>query len=272
MSFSVDQAFIKQYGAEVHTAYQQKQAKLRKTVRLKTSVKGSEYIFQRSGKGKAGKKTRHGNVPLMNVDHSHVTAVLEDLYAGDYVDKLDTIKTNIDERGVLANAGAYAMGRKIDDLIITKLDGATEVIPSGDAVLTKAKVLQGFGTLNANDVPDDGERYALVGAEQYNNLLEIEEFKNADYAGDALPWLKGAQARKWLNITWIMHTGLPLVGGVRKCFLYHKSAAGLAEGLGITPDINWIAEKAAHFVNHMMSAGAVLIDPEGVVEIECKEA
>jgi hypothetical protein len=53
----------------------------------------------------------------MNLDHQPVTCTLADYYAGDYVDKLDELKTNIDERGVIAQSGANALGRKSDDLI-----------------------------------------------------------------------------------------------------------------------------------------------------------
>ncbi|MBA4357394.1 MAG: hypothetical protein C0405_06675, partial [Desulfovibrio sp.] len=91
MSTSITNSFIAMYVADVHEAYQQRGSKLRNTVRLKTGVKGATAVFQKNGKGAAGKKTRHGNVPLMNVAHSTVTATLEDWYGADYVDKLDEL-------------------------------------------------------------------------------------------------------------------------------------------------------------------------------------
>ena len=71
-------------------------------------------------------------------------------------------------------------------------------------------ILDAFAKLNENDVPDDGQRFGLVGPHQWNALLNIAEFSNSDYAGDNLPFLKGTESRKWLGINWIMHTGLPL--------------------------------------------------------------
>ena len=88
------------------------------TVRSKTDVRGASTVFQKVGKGTAAAKARHGNVPVMNVDHTPVECILQDYYAGDWVDRLDELKTNIDERTVIANAGAYALGRKTDELII----------------------------------------------------------------------------------------------------------------------------------------------------------
>ena len=138
MSVSIDNVFIKQFEAEVHLAFQQMGTKLRSTVRTKNDVKGSSTTFQKIGKGIASTKSRHGLVPVMNLDHTPVECVLADYYAGDWVDELDELKTNIDERRVVASAGAYALGRKSDELIISELDKATNSVAVGSAGLTMA--------------------------------------------------------------------------------------------------------------------------------------
>ena len=69
----------------------------------------------------------------------------------------------------------------------------------------------------------------------------------------------------------MFHTGLPLASGTRKCFLYHRSAIGLAEAQEVQVFTDWVPEKAAHLVDHMLSAGAVLIDGDGVIEIDCDD-
>jgi len=271
MSTTVSNGFVTQYVEMVHQAYQAQGSKMRQTVRLQSEVEGSKCVFQKVGKGAAGKKTRHGNVPLMNLNHSNVSCTLSDWYAAEYIDKLDELKDKGDEKQVAANAGAWALGRKIDELIITKLGGAANVVAENTSGLTKDKILQAFGTLNANDVPDDGHRFAVVGPHQWNELLNIQEFKSSDYAGEQYPWLKGTESRTWLGITWMFHTGLPLDNGMRKCFVYHRNAAGLAEGQKVKAFVDWVPEKAAHLVDHMLSAGACLIDPDGVIEIQCDD-
>ena len=139
--------------------------------------------------------------------------------------------------------------------------------------LTKERILQAFQKLNSANVPDDGERYALVGPAQWNQLLSLDEFSNANYVGDAHPLLTGSETRKWMGINWIMHTGLPTEGAgdsaTTTCFIYHKSAVGLAAGQDITTDITWHGDYAAHYVNNMMSQGASLIDDNGVVKMVC---
>ena len=62
----------------------------------------------------------------MNQDHSNVECFLEDFYAGDWVDKLDEAKTNIDERMAIAKGGAWALGRKVDEQIFTAMDTSTQ--------------------------------------------------------------------------------------------------------------------------------------------------
>lgn len=271
MSTSITNAFIAEYESRVHEAYQRMGSKLRNACRLHTNIIGSTDTFQKVGKGTAGLKTRHGNVPLMNLDYSNVTATLGDYYAAEYCDKLDKLKTNIDEMTIAANAGAWALGRKFDELLITQLDATTTTVAEGSAGLTKAKILEAFEDLNGNDAPDDGRRFGLVGAHQWNELLNISEFKSSDYAGDRFPWLKGTESKTWLGITWMLHTGLPLSSGTRKCFLYHADAVGVAEGSDVKAFIDWVPEKAAYLIDHMMSMGAILIDSEGVVEIACDD-
>ena len=273
MSTSVDQAFSKLYEAEVHNAYQRMGSKLRKTVRTRDNVIGATVVFQKVGKGQASTKARHGQVPVMNVDHEPVEAQLQDYYAGDWVDKLDEIKTNVNERQVVVNAGAYALGRKTDELIIAALDGSTNYAGADSDGLTKPKVLEAFEMLGDADVPDDGQRVAVVGWKQWSELLGIDEFANADYAGpDELPW-RGAQAKKWLGALWLPHSGLTKNGSdVRFCHWYHKTAIGHAAGANVSSDITWHGDRAAHFVSNMMSQGSALIDAQGVVTMRCLES
>ena len=271
MTVTIDQSFAKQFEREVHEAYQRQGSKLRQTVRTKNGVQGSSTVFQLVGKGAASTKARHGVVPVMNVEFSSREVVLADYYAGEWIDKLDELKSNIDERQVLANAGAFALGRKTDELIIGSLSQTSETV-NGDTVgLTRAKVLSAFEQLGANDVPDDGQRYAIVGWKQWSDLLELPEFSNAEFVGnDQLPW-KGTQAKYWLGTLWVPHSGLPFNGEVRKCFWYHKSAIGHAVGQDVKTDISWHGDRAAHFVLNSMSQGSTLIDESGVIEMPCKE-
>ena len=273
MSTDINIAFVKQFEREVHEAYQRQGSKLRVAVRTISNVKGSSVVFQKVGKGTASTKSANGMVPVMNIAHTSVECTLQDFYAGDWVDKLQELKINHDERSVIANAGAYALGRKTDDLIIAALASAsTLTIPDGNVGLTRDKVLLAFEKLGAADVPDDGQRFAVVGWKQWSELLKVPEFASSEYVGfDELPY-KNMQAKKWLGTTWIPMTGLPIDGNdIRSCYWFHKTAIGHASGSDVQSDITWHGDRAAHFVNNMMSQGASLIDGTGIVVIGCDE-
>ncbi len=267
MSTTIDQAFIKQFEADVHLAYQQMGTKLRGTIRSKNNVIGTSTTFQKVGKGTASTKARHGMVPVMNLDHTPVECVLADYYAGDWVDALDELKINHDERRVVASAGAYALGRKTDELILNALSGSTQEVAAGSAGLTKAKIMSALEILNAQDVPDDGQRFGVIGVHQFSELLNIDEFTNADYVGENYPLIGGAECRKWMGVIWILYNDLPEVDGNRECYIYHRTALGHASGSEVATDVSWHGERAAHFVSNCMSQGAALIDPNGAVKI-----
>lgn len=271
MSTSVSLSFKRQYESEVHMEYQRIGSKLRNTVRTKNNIKGESTTFQKIGTGVATTKTRHGNVPTMNLDHTPITCTLSDHYAADDVDKLDELKLQHDERRAIVQSGAFALGRQTDQLLIDAAATTTTTVAAGGAGFTKTKALSALETLGDNDVPDDGNRFAFVGWKQWTELLDIPEFKNADYVGDdKLPW-KGVQAKIWLGTLWMPHSGLTKVGNDRQCLWYHKSALGHAIGEDITSDIWWNGEKQMHRITNRMSMGACLIDSNGVVRIDCQE-
>lgn len=267
----ISNSFVKGFEADVHLAYQQMGSKLKSTVRSKSKVKGYSTTFQKVGKGIAASKERHGTVPVMNLDHTPVECILSDYYAGDWVDALDELKIGHDERRVVASAGAYALGRKTDELIINALKTSTKSVGDYTTGLTKGLILEAFAELNKAEVPDDGQRFAVVGPHQWNELLNIKEFADSDYVGDEFPWLKGTESRKWLGIIWIMHTALPLNAAERDCFIFHKTAVGHACGQEVKTDITWHGDHAAHFINNSMSQGSVLIDDTGIVRIKCND-
>ncbi|MDB5317138.1 MAG: hypothetical protein JWO24_2982, partial [Rhodospirillales bacterium] len=87
---------------------------------------------------------------------------------------------------------------------------------------------------------------------------------------DELPW-RGTQAKRWLGALWIPHSGLTKVGNLRYCYFYHRTSVGHAVNAEVTTDISWHGDRAASFINNMMSQGAVLIDDAGVIRMRAKE-
>lgn len=284
MSTSIDTAFITAYQADVVHLFQQQGGLLRPAVRMKTNVVGSTAVFQKIGTGVATTKARHGTITPMNQAHTTATATLADFYAGDWVDKLDEAKTNIDERMAIAQGGAWALGRKVDNQIITALDTTTEstitiTVTSKAAIL--ASLLEFVEALDDNNVPNDGQRYGILTPRAWSQAMTVQEFNRAAYVGPSgLPFTTGAPVqqmwKEWQNVKWKVHTDCPNKGlSTAKVFLWHKNAIGYATGAHagnnaesdmVSADITWHGDRASHFVNHMMSGGAVLVDTTGVIE------
>jgi hypothetical protein len=273
MALTIDQAFIKQFESEVHVAYQRAGSKLRNTVRFKGNVNGSSTTFQKVGKGAASQKSRHGAVPVMSLDHTNVECTLADYYAADYVDKLDELKINIDERQIVAQSAANSLGRKSDDLIITTLDSTSNTITeSSTNGLTSTKINTVFEYFGNQDIPDDGERYFVVSPAGWVDLLGISAFSDADFIGyDDLPYKGGMVAKRWLGFMWMTHSGLPIASTIRKCFAYHRSALGLASAQDVQTEVNYVPERASNLITSSMSQGSVLIDTTGVYEVQIAE-
>jgi hypothetical protein len=137
--------------------------------------------------------------------------------------------------------------------------------------------------LLANDVPNDGNIFCLVGAKTWGFLMTVDEFKRSDYMTDMnLPYVVGAPVmtfKRWMNANWCVHTGISGAGTNAATLLaYHKQSTGYATGAvadnvaatdggaAVGADITWHGDRAAFFVNHWMSGGAALIDDTGVIK------
>jgi len=131
MANTIDQAFIKQFETEVHMAYQRMGSKLRNTIRS-TNVTGSTARFQKIGTGAASTKTRNGDVTTMELAHTNVEATMSDYYAAEYIDKLDELKININERQAVAQSAAAALGRQTDALIVAAMDAGANATAIAD--------------------------------------------------------------------------------------------------------------------------------------------
>ncbi len=274
MATQITNSFIKQFESEVHMAYQRMGSKLKNTVRQTSNVQGNQARFQKVGTGTASTKSRHGEVPTMELTHSTVDVTLSDFYAADMVDKLDELKTNIDERQILAQSAASALGRKVDQLIIDVLDAGSNSnnIVHGSAALTLAKALTVYEAFGEADIPDDGQRYFVVSPAGWADLLQIDQFSRAEYVGEGdLPYAGGMTAKRWLGFLWFTHSGLSISSTTRDCHAYHNTAVGMASGQDITTEMNYLPEKVSNLITSYFSAGAVMIDNDGAIECQITE-
>ena len=120
----------------------------------------------------------------MNLAHSNVNVTVEDYFAGEWVDDLDQLRINHDEMQVAQQSGAYALGRKTDDLILAQMtttSSAHDETSNGITLTWALELMEKFGN---NEVPDDGQRYCVVGWEQWSQLMAIDQFSRTNYVGE----------------------------------------------------------------------------------------
>ena len=281
MSSSINNAFITQFEAEVHMAYQRMGAKLKNLVRVVNGVSGESVKFQKVGTGEATSKARHAEVVAMNISHTNVTATLADFYASDYVDRLDELKTNIDERQVIANNAAYALGRKTDSIITDAMASATTLANNAGATggtLTTDMNVDKFKEMQAlfgsNDVPDDNQRYWAIGPNQWGDLLSDDQWSRLEYIGSGELPFSGMNytAKRFLGFLTFVHSGLDTSGSTdRHTIAWHKSSMGLGVGSEVRTEVNYIPEKVAHLMTSYLSMGSILIDTNGIRVQKCAE-
>ena len=267
---TIDVSFVEEFEAGVHEAYQRKGSIFRSMVRTRTGVK-NKTTFQKYGTGNATQKARHGVIPPMNPTHTKVSVVVEDWYAGDFIDELDELRTNHDEMQASMNAGAYALGRKTDDQIIA--------VMTTDALLTADETTNGATLAWATDamvkmgnaeVPDDGERYGIVGWEQWGRLLGLQQFSNSAVCRRGRPAVRPRDAGQALDVDHVDSVvGLSRATNTVN-FIFHRSAIGHAIGQDVNSSITYEGTRAAWWALNKMQMNACVIDGNGIVKATLK--
>ena len=274
MAFNdIDDSFVKQFESEVHLAYQRMGSKLTNMTRKRMGIVGSSTTFQKTGSGTAGVKGRNGQVPIMNFTHTPVECTLADYYAGQYIDKLDTLKQYHDEMQIATTNAAAALGRKSDELVTTVLDAQSTNQTATASGITQAKVEEIFEYFGNNDVDDDGKRFGCVSPQGWTDLANITGFSSRDFVPEAeLPY-RGTfmTAKRWHTIFWFMFSGLSKSAGVRSSHVWHWKCIGFGSGQEIYMDITWQGKEQANLAVGGMSQGAVVIDTTGVYKLRHTE-
>jgi hypothetical protein len=276
MSVGLPAIQIIDFDAQVKAAYQ-KAGLLRAHVRTKLGVVGASTRFRRYNRGVATRRIPQTDVTPMNTGYAEVTATLEDWNAPEYTDVFDQQKTNISEREVVAVNIASAIGRREDQIIIDALNAvnASANIAAGSTGMTYDKMRRAAAIFDARAVPM-GQRKMTISPRGKEDILGDNRFISMDFiskklveSGELPPRLMGFDL---VMIEDRAEGGLPLASTTRTNFAWDMQALGLAIGLDQTTAVDWIPEKTSWLANKLFSAGAVGIDPDGVIEIDTVEA
>lgn len=120
MSFSVNNAFVQQYATNVMMLLQQQGSKLRSAVQsMSYTGKAASVAEQFGAVNPVRNQSRHSDTPLISTPQDKRWMYPSDYDWADLVDSQDKLRMLIDPMSSYAMAGAWSMGRAIDDEIIS---------------------------------------------------------------------------------------------------------------------------------------------------------
>ena len=221
MSVHVTTSFVKQFSANVQLLVQQMGSRLRNTVTLETGKVGEEVFMDRIESVAAQRvNTRHADSPLMSTPHDRRKVTPSDFDWGDMIDNPDKLRMLIDPASAYSANAAMAMGRAMDETIISALAGNAKsdasagtsnadtsvALPAGQKIaitdttfdvdgnsgsstslgLTVGKLINARKILGANDADDydvngSSNLFLVVDSAQLGKLLTSTKVNSADY-------------------------------------------------------------------------------------------
>lgn len=250
-------------------------------VRTRANVNAKTYRFPKMGKGIASLRIPQTDVVPMNVTHSYADVTLVDWDASDYSAVEDLDKLAFDEKRELVMSVSKAIGRRLDQIIVNAMDTsayATQVATSvggTNTSLNVEKIVRAKRLMDANGVPMEG-RVMLINAAALENALLETEIGSSDF--NVVKALSVGELNKFAGFEFIMmedranEGGIPISSTTRNCFAFHRDAVGLAMTGGVRSSVDWIPEKKSWLITSAVTAGAVTIDTDGVIDVLVYEA
>lgn len=291
MSDQISTAFVQQYSTNVGLLLQQRGSKLRDCVTVGSYTGKAAKAVEQIGSVTAQARTsRHSDTPLISTPHDARWVFPTDYEWADLIDDQDKLRMLIDPTSPYAINGAYALGRAMDQLIISAALGtaktgengttntsfatATQQVTVGGTPtgLTVAKLRSAKKILLGNEVDVEMDPlYIAVTAKQLDDLLGTTEVTSSDY--NTVKALVQGQVDTFMGFKFI-HTELLGLDGSddRRVIAWAKSGLHLGMWNDINSKIDQRADKSyATQVYVKGTFGATRTEEKKVVEILCSE-
>lgn len=228
--------FATQYANRAMHIYQERGNRLRPTISMATRIEGSEKaVFWLAGKSTAKKKTRNQRNTPGNAARKKFEVPLSTWVSFDTVEEYDLDRMSVDEKEIVYQSGAMALGRSTDkevyDVMAAAVPAATLDFSAG--AFNAAQAMQLCAELQNDKVPWNGEAFCGLPALQWNQLLANKVVNSAEHVGTDLPFVKATDTRFWNGVNWFLYVEedpldlYPVPGANQQdCFIWHKSAVG----------------------------------------------
>lgn len=292
MSNQISTAFVQQYSTNVGLLLQQRGSRLRDAVTMGSYTgKAAKAVDQIGAVTAQARTSRHGDTPLISTPHDARWVFPSDYEWADLIDDQDKLRMLIDPTSPYAVNGAYALGRAMDDLIISAALGTAKTGENGTtstafdtsnqqvgvggtpAGLTIAKLREAKKILLSNEVDVDMDPlFIAVTATQLDDLLGTTEVTSSDY--NTVKALVQGQVDTFMGFKFLHTERLGVDGSsYRRVFAWAKSGMHLGMWNDITTRISERADKSySNQIYVKGTFGATRTEEGKVVEILCSEA
>lgn len=294
MSFEVPTSFVQQYAQNVEFLSQQKGSRLRNAVYVKPGITGTRFDMEQIGATSAQKITgRHQDTPLIATPYDRRWTNMQDYDWADLIDRSDKIKMLIDPASSYTMNAVWAMGRAMDDEIISNAfapastghDGTTnkqlpssQVVPvnshgydagTGNTGLTVSKLISAKEIIRAGNVDPDEPLYIACTEHEIANMLAQTEVKSIWY--NNVKALVEGTVDRFMGFTFIQTERIQKdANGYDRVLAWAKSGLNLGIGQDINTDIGPRRDKRnAVQVYVSMSIGSSRLEEAKVVEVKC---
>jgi hypothetical protein len=234
MSFNVSTAFVQQYSTNVQMLLQQQGSRIRNAVQnMRFQGKAASMAEQFGQVSPVRNQSRHSDTPLISTPQDKRWIYPNDYDWADLVDNQDKLRMLIDPSSSYAMAGAWAMGRAIDDEIIsgffnsnntgengTSATGtlyaynsnsqsvASTVGASAATGLNIAKLRAAKRKLLEAEVDVDNDQlFAIITAKQHDDLLNEAQAISLDY--NTKPVLVDGKISQFMGFNFIHSERIP---------------------------------------------------------------
>jgi len=288
MSTQITTAFVNQFSANIQMLSQQMGSLLRNAVDVE-SVNGEKAFFDQVGSAAAVLRTsRHADTPLVDTPHSRRMVTMSDYEYADLIDDQDKVRLLVDPTSTYSRAAAAAMGRAMDDVIIsaalgtaytgkdgstaTAFDTANQQIAAASGGLTLAKLIEAKEILDSGNVDPSIPRYIAVSPKQVSDLLNNTTVTSSDY--NTVKALAMGEINSFVGFNFIVTNRLGVDGSSdRRVFAWAQDGIKVAMGKEPNARIDERADKSyATQVYYSQTMGATRMEEAKVVEILCVES
>jgi hypothetical protein len=280
VSTTFPNTFETAFEREVYHDYQLAGGQLRSAVDHRSISNAEKARVNRLGQGTAQQKGRHGDVPLMNLEHKNEFIQMQDWYAADLIDDIDEFKTSVSYRGDYRKAAVEALGRREDVIIQTSWEdnvAAQEAAVLGSGIISagasvdEAALLEAETRMGERNIPQ-GRRVGIISYEflaqmRLLGIVSDSDFVNVNQFTDAPDMFR------WHGHMWMAFNGLAIDGlNIRSNYLVdsRNTAFRVIDDISVRTD--YIAIKDSWLLQGRMSMGAKTVREEGVLQITLDES